>query len=206
MPSRRTTVFSPGTYGTSPVPTTPGAIRTRNSQTNSAGDRAPAADVRLGPARRILLCSRSPAASWAVDTMPDAAHLGELQRIQVRESDIITFHNYTWPEYFTRQVAWLKQYRRPVICTEDMARPAGQHVRRDPADRQTGKGGLDQLGVRRREDADLSAVGLVAASLRPGATTGVVSRGASLRWDALSGGGSAFDPAAHGRALGTACS
>jgi hypothetical protein len=62
---------------------------------------------------------------WAVDTMPDAEHLGELQRIQVRESDIITFHNYAWPEYFTRQVAWLRQYRRPVICTEYMARPVG---------------------------------------------------------------------------------
>jgi glycosyl hydrolase family 10 len=62
---------------------------------------------------------------WAVDTLPDGAHLGELQRIQVRESDIITFHNYSWPEYFKRQVAWLKRYGRPVICTEYMARPVG---------------------------------------------------------------------------------
>jgi hypothetical protein len=62
---------------------------------------------------------------WAVDTLPDATHLGELQRIQLRESDIITFHNYSWPEYFKRQVGWLKQYHRPVICTEYMARPVG---------------------------------------------------------------------------------
>jgi hypothetical protein len=62
---------------------------------------------------------------WAVDTSPDGANLGELQQIQLRESDVITFHNYSWPEYFKQQVAWLKKYNRPVICTEYMARPAG---------------------------------------------------------------------------------
>ena len=62
---------------------------------------------------------------WAVDTSPDGANLGELQQIQLRESDIITFHNYSWPEYFKRQVAWLKKYNRPVICTEYMARSVG---------------------------------------------------------------------------------
>ncbi len=62
---------------------------------------------------------------WAVDTSPDGADLGELQQIQLRESGIITFHNYSWPEYFKRQVSWLKKYNRPVICTEYMARPVG---------------------------------------------------------------------------------
>ena len=62
---------------------------------------------------------------WAVDTSPDGANLGELQQIQLRESDIITFHNYTWPEYFKLQVTWLKKYNRPVICTEYMARSVG---------------------------------------------------------------------------------
>jgi hypothetical protein len=64
-------------------------------------------------------------AVWAVDTASSDANLGELQRIQLRESDIISFHNYTWPEYFKRQVAWLKRYGRPVLCTEFMARPVG---------------------------------------------------------------------------------
>jgi hypothetical protein len=62
---------------------------------------------------------------WAVDTARDASHLGELQRIQLRESDVITFHNYSWPEYFRREVTWLKTYHRPVICTEFMARAVG---------------------------------------------------------------------------------
>ena len=61
----------------------------------------------------------------SVETSPDGASLNEVQQIQLRESDIVTFHNYTWPEYFKRQVAWLKRYNRPVICTEFMARSVG---------------------------------------------------------------------------------
>ena len=62
---------------------------------------------------------------WAVDTSPDGADLGALQQIQLRESDIVTFHNYSWPEHFRREVAWLKRHNRPVICTEYMARSVG---------------------------------------------------------------------------------
>jgi hypothetical protein len=62
---------------------------------------------------------------WAVDNSPEGADLGKLQQIQLRESDIVTFHNYSWPEYFKRQIAWLKKYNRPVICTEYMARSVG---------------------------------------------------------------------------------
>ena len=62
---------------------------------------------------------------WTVDRSPDGSNLGELQQIQLRESDVITFHNYSWPEYFKREVTWLKKYNRPVICTEYMARSAG---------------------------------------------------------------------------------
>ena len=62
---------------------------------------------------------------WAVDNSPDGADLGELQQIQLRESDIVTFHNYSWPESFKHQIAWLKKHNRPVICTEYMARSVG---------------------------------------------------------------------------------
>jgi hypothetical protein len=62
---------------------------------------------------------------WAVDDSVDNPDLGELQKIQLRESDIITFHNYSWPENFRREVLWLKKYSRPVICTEFMARSVG---------------------------------------------------------------------------------
>ena len=61
----------------------------------------------------------------SLETSPDGASLNQVQQIQLRESDIVTFHNYTWPEYFERQVGWLKKYNRPVICTEFMARSVG---------------------------------------------------------------------------------
>jgi hypothetical protein len=62
---------------------------------------------------------------WEVDATSSDGKLGELQEIQLRESDIITFHNYSWPEDFKREVAWLRKYNRPVICTEYMARSVG---------------------------------------------------------------------------------
>jgi len=48
-----------------------------------------------------------------------------MTKIQLAESDIITFHNYGWPENFERTVLDLESYHRPVICTEYMARGAG---------------------------------------------------------------------------------
>jgi hypothetical protein len=45
--------------------------------------------------------------------------------IQLAQSDIISFHNYTWPEDFAQEITWLDQYHRPVLCTEYMARSAG---------------------------------------------------------------------------------
>jgi hypothetical protein len=62
---------------------------------------------------------------WGMDSSPDGSDAGDLQAIQLRESDIITFHNYSFPESFQRQVGWLKKHNRPVICTEFMARSVG---------------------------------------------------------------------------------
>jgi Cellulase (glycosyl hydrolase family 5) len=62
---------------------------------------------------------------YEVDTSKDESDLDEIERIQLHESDIITFHNYSWPESFKSQIAWLRRFNRPVICTEYMARSAG---------------------------------------------------------------------------------
>jgi hypothetical protein len=52
----------------------------------------------------------------------------KLNRFQIEASDIITFHHY-WPaEKLKRQITKLKQYGRPVICTEWMARSCGSLV------------------------------------------------------------------------------
>jgi len=61
---------------------------------------------------------------WDVDfSKGEPQH--EVDRIQVRESDVITFHNYSWPESFKAEVEWLKKFHRPIICTEFMARSVG---------------------------------------------------------------------------------
>ncbi len=62
---------------------------------------------------------------YEVDTAADENALEEIERIQVRASDIITFHNYSWPEDFKSEIAWLRRFHRPVICTEYMARSVG---------------------------------------------------------------------------------
>ncbi len=61
---------------------------------------------------------------WDIDITQDQAP-DEIQRIQLRESDVITFHNYSWPESFKAEIAWLRRLDRPVICTEYMARSVG---------------------------------------------------------------------------------
>ena len=62
------------------------------------------------------------------DWSPGAPTLTNLQRIQLAESDVISFHNYDWPEDFERRIAQLRPYGRPLICTEWMARSAGSTV------------------------------------------------------------------------------
>ena len=61
---------------------------------------------------------------WDTDAK-EGTDNAEIQKIQLSQSDIITFHNYSWPESFKKEVTWLKTFNRPLICTEYMARPAG---------------------------------------------------------------------------------
>ena len=55
----------------------------------------------------------------SLDKMPPMA------RVQIEESDVISFHNYGWPEDFEKRVKDLEQFHRPIICTEYMARGNG---------------------------------------------------------------------------------
>jgi hypothetical protein len=59
------------------------------------------------------------------DTWSDPAKLSAVAKIQLEESDIITFHNYGWPEEFEGRVKELLPLHRPIVCTEYMARGAG---------------------------------------------------------------------------------
>ena len=48
-----------------------------------------------------------------------------MTKVQLAESDIITFHNYGWPEEFEARIVELQAYKRPILCSEYMARGAG---------------------------------------------------------------------------------
>jgi Cellulase (glycosyl hydrolase family 5) len=54
-----------------------------------------------------------------------ASTMTPVGRIQIEQSDVISFHDYGWPETFEEHVKMLKQYHRPLICTEYMARNIG---------------------------------------------------------------------------------
>ncbi len=51
--------------------------------------------------------------------------LTPLQRLQIEQSDVISFHNYDGPEEFEKRIKWLQRYGKPLLCTEYMARPNG---------------------------------------------------------------------------------
>jgi hypothetical protein len=51
--------------------------------------------------------------------------LSPIEKIQLEQSDIISYHNYDGPEEFEKRIKWLEAYKRPILCTEYMARPRG---------------------------------------------------------------------------------
>lgn len=61
---------------------------------------------------------------WQGDWSSDEK-LSAMERIQLGESDVISFHNYSWPEDFEEHLQWLERLHRPILCTEFMARPVG---------------------------------------------------------------------------------
>ena len=46
-------------------------------------------------------------------------------RVQLEQSDVISFHNYDAPTELEKRINWLLRYNRPLICTEYMARGSG---------------------------------------------------------------------------------
>lgn len=48
-----------------------------------------------------------------------------MEKLQLAQSDVITFHDYSWPETFERRIKQLQGYDRPILCTEYMARGNG---------------------------------------------------------------------------------
>ncbi len=51
--------------------------------------------------------------------------LSAMAKVQLENSDIISFHNYDGPAEFEKRIQWLERYHRPILCTEYMARGNG---------------------------------------------------------------------------------
>lgn len=62
---------------------------------------------------------------WIGEWDKDEKLDNNVQRVQLKNSDIITFHNYAPADDFARKAKYLADNGRPVICTEYMARPLG---------------------------------------------------------------------------------
>lgn len=62
---------------------------------------------------------------WTGDRWDDPRSLDAIERVQLAESDILSFHDYSWPETFERRARQMLGYGRPVLCTEYMARGNG---------------------------------------------------------------------------------
>jgi Cellulase (glycosyl hydrolase family 5) len=61
---------------------------------------------------------------WRGDWSRETA-LSPMERFQLDNSDILTFHSYDPPAEVQSRIDSLKRYNRPIICTEYMARPRG---------------------------------------------------------------------------------
>ncbi len=60
-----------------------------------------------------------------VGHFPDDSKLTPTERVQIDNSDIISFHSYEPLEKMKNAVENLQRYKRPIVCTEYMARPLG---------------------------------------------------------------------------------
>lgn len=48
--------------------------------------------------------------------------LSVMAKLQLANSDVVSFHNYSNPADYERRVKWLQRYNRPLLCTEYLAR------------------------------------------------------------------------------------
>ncbi len=62
---------------------------------------------------------------WIGDHWDQPATLDPIERVQIARSDVLSFHDYNWPEKFAERARQMLSYGRPVLCTEYMARGAG---------------------------------------------------------------------------------
>lgn len=68
-------------------------------------------------------------ALWAAeDDWSSPRRMKAIERIQLSQSDILSFHNYQDPREFQRHLQWLISYHRPIILSEYLARGFGSTI------------------------------------------------------------------------------
>ena len=92
--------------------------------------------------------------------------LSPMAGLQLEQSDVISFHDYSKLPKLKERTESLRRYGRPILCTEYMARPAGEHVRPVPRVSEGAARRRVQLGVRRRQEPDHLSLGLVEEAVR----------------------------------------
>lgn len=58
---------------------------------------------------------------WKGDWSSDVV-LSPMEKIQLENSDVVSFHNYDDAPEFEKRIHWLERLNRPILCTEYMAR------------------------------------------------------------------------------------
>jgi len=61
---------------------------------------------------------------WQGDWSTDAK-LSPMDRLQIEQSDVVSFHNYNKPGDLEQRIRQLQRFHRPLLCTEYMARGNG---------------------------------------------------------------------------------
>lgn len=62
---------------------------------------------------------------WGGGDWSSHEQLKPIEKLQIENSDIISFHHYEEPADFEKRLTELQRYNRPLLCTEYMARPNG---------------------------------------------------------------------------------
>ena len=62
---------------------------------------------------------------WKDNDWSSPEKMNPTEKVQIEQSDVISFHSYDKPDGFERRLKYLLSYHRPIICTEYMARGNG---------------------------------------------------------------------------------
>jgi hypothetical protein len=122
---RTTSAFTAGTFGTSPDNWDGGALgRPGLEPKNKIELAAELLPQVFAWAREANPTQPLTSGVWLGDWSNDAK-LSPIQRIQLENSDVISFHNYGKLDDLRRAAESLRRFGRPLLCTEFMARPNG---------------------------------------------------------------------------------